>query len=106
MVEEDQLTHRQKKWLEASRKIGPGPVTKSERLLLEELYAKMLPQEQQELIEFIQEKFGSAEDTSADSVPEPTQLMEQREWVEPSERLKEVLEKAQRSSFGFDSEEE
>lgn len=106
VAKEDQLTRPQKDWLEASRKIGPGAMTKSERLLLEELYAKMLPREQQELMEYIQEEFGSKESSEDGDTPvdEPTYRMEQREWAEPSEGLRKALGKAQRSPFGSDRE--
>ncbi len=107
MAKEDQLTQSQKEWLEASRKIGPGSLTKSERLLLEKLYAKMLPQEQQELLVYIQEEFGSDPESDEQKrlpVNEPTYRMEQREWAEPSDGLKKALGKAQRSGFSFNPE--
>lgn len=109
MAREDQLTQRQKEWLEASRKIGRGAMTKSERLMLEKLYAEMLPQEQQELQAFIQKEYGqekTTEDKKAEPAGDPTQRMEQREWVEPSAGLKKALGKAQRSRFSFNAEEQ
>jgi hypothetical protein len=53
-LEEKDLSEKQRKWLEASGKIGPGAMTKSERQTLERLYAEMLPKEQQELQQYIQ----------------------------------------------------
>lgn len=95
-MEESQLTQAQRAWLEASRKIGPGPMTKTERLSLERLYAEMLPQEQQELQEYIREKFGKKEDGSPaeHTMEDPTARMEQRTWNPPSSALKGALSKA------------
>ena len=106
-MSEDQLTELQKRWLEASRKIGAGPMTKSERRTLESIYAEMLPQEQKELQAYIQENYGSGEDPDGDGqVPaEPSTLMEAREWAEPSAKLSKALSKAQRSPFNFDGKE-
>jgi len=95
-VDESQLTPGQRKWLEASRKIGPGPMTKSERLTLERLYAELLPREQQELQEYIRAVYGKKEDptSSEDTGGEPTARMEQRTWSSPSSALKDALSRA------------
>lgn len=104
-MEEHELTPKQRKWLEASRKIGPGPMTKTERQTLERLYTDMLPREQQELQRHIQEKFakaqaerdaasGSESDTERQINPDdPTSVMERRVWSEPSPGLKKALTK-------------
>ncbi|MGD9818023.1 MAG: hypothetical protein AB7V04_04905 [Desulfomonilaceae bacterium] len=89
------LTPKQKKWLDASKKIGRGAMTKSEREMLEKLYASMLPAEQVGLKEYIEENFGQKKDTN-ETVEEPTVLMEKVTWSEPSEGLKGVIAKTQR----------
>lgn len=61
-MEEHQLTDKQRKWLEASRKIGRTAMTKSERQTLERLYADMLPREQQDSAAYIREKFGKKDE--------------------------------------------
>ncbi len=66
-LEEHKLTEKQRKWLEASQRIGPGAMTKTERQLLERLYADMLPREQQELAAYIEAKFAKKETDSKDS---------------------------------------
>jgi hypothetical protein len=98
-LEEKALTPKQRNWLEASRKIGTWPLTKSEKQNLERLYAEMLPQEQQELARFIQEKYAPAD---AEKPPEaqtddedPIETMMSRFWHEPSEALRTALTKAQ-----------
>jgi len=95
-VDESQLTPGQRKWLEASRKIGTGSMTKSERLTLERLYAELLPREQQELEEYIRTTYGKKEDASSseETGGEPTARMEQRTWTPPSSALKDALSKA------------
>ncbi|MFH1113567.1 MAG: hypothetical protein V1792_06565 [Pseudomonadota bacterium] len=92
-MEDKDLTPKQRKWLEASRKIGPGAMTKTERKTLDRLYADMLPAEQQELLQYIQEKFGKKKEGQEDepTVEEPTHLMERRVWTPPSEGLKKAL---------------
>lgn len=98
-MEEKDLTPKQRNWLEASRKIATWPLTKSEKQTLERLYAEMLPQEQQELARFIQEKYPP---TDAEKPPEaqtddedPIDTMVRRFWHEPSEALRTALSKAQ-----------
>jgi hypothetical protein len=94
-VDESQLTLGQRKWLEASQKIGAGPMTKSERLMLEKLYADLLPQEQQELQEYIRATFGKKEaESSGEEAPgDPISRMEQRDWRVPSSALRTALSK-------------
>ncbi len=92
-MEEDKLTEKQRRWLEASNKIGPGAMTKSEKKLLEKLYAEMLPREQQELYDYIRKKYGKEKDVSDE---DPLAVMEKRVWKEPSGRLRQALGKAQR----------
>jgi len=93
-LQEHELTEKQKEWLEASRKIGTWPLTKSERQTLERLYAEMPPREQQGLYEYIQEtyrakgKSAGAEDLLA--------LMEKRQWHEPSQKLRNAFTKSQK----------
>ncbi len=88
-MEETHLTPRQRKWLETSRKIGPGRFTPSERKTLEDLYAAMTSQEQEELQDFIQEKYLPAD---------PISKREAAVWTSPSPGLRKALEKAQRIS--------
>lgn len=94
-MKEKDLTEKQRAWLEASRKIGPGPMTKSERLKLERLYAEMLPAEQQELAAHIKEKFGKKADEEKEDKHEddPIARMMERIWPEPSPKLRETLGK-------------
>lgn len=96
-MEEHELTPKQKKWLEASRKIGPGAMTRTERETLERLYADMLPQEQQELTDYIQAKFGKKEDDAEPEEVEPTKRMEGKIWNPPSTGLVSALSKSQTS---------
>lgn len=86
-MEEDNLTEGQRKWLQASREIGPGPMTKSERLQLESLYAEMLPTEQQDLARYIEENFGKSEE----KIEDPIEKMARRVWLEPSTKLRQTL---------------
>jgi hypothetical protein len=88
-LSEERLTEGQRKWLQASREIGPGAMTKSERLRLEKLYADLLPAEQQELQDYIKEHFGSEEEETADPIEE----MARRAWRTPSEKLRKKLGK-------------
>ncbi len=93
-MDEKELSPKQRKWLEASKKIGPGPMTKTERTTLEELYADMLPAEQQELYTYIQEEFAKAQEKDKATAGAGLQIleeMEKREWQEPSDKLKEKL---------------
>ena len=94
-MEEHELTPKQKKWLEASRKIGPGSMTRTERESLERLYADMLPQEQQELGDYIQSKFGKKEDDKEPEEVDPTVRMESKVWNQPSSGLASALAKSQ-----------
>ncbi len=93
-LEEKDFSESQRKWLEASRKIGPGAMTKSERQLLERLYAEMLPGEQQELQKYIQEQFAKkvAEQQGG---ADPTEKMLKRTWATPSDKLLSAISKAQ-----------
>jgi len=93
-VEEDQLTEKQKKWLETSRKIGTWPLTKSERQTLERLYAEMPPREQQELYDYIQETYRAKEKSAG--AEDLLALMEKREWHEPSQKLRNAFAKSQK----------
>ncbi len=88
-MSEARLTEGQRKWLQASREIGPGAMTKSERLRLEKLYADLLPAEQQELQDYIKENFGPQEGEAADPIEE----MARRVWRAPSEKLRKTLGK-------------
>lgn len=98
-VDEHGLTQKQLAWLEASKMIGPGPMTKTERERLENLYADMEPREQQDLYRFIQEKYGkepsdqdSREDTA--DAEDPIKRMQDRMWHQPSNALKKALSSA------------
>lgn len=94
-LSENELTPKQKKWLEASRKIGRVAMTKSERESLEKLYADMLPAEQMELKSYIEKNF-SKKSESGETTPEPTAVMEQIEWTDPSDALKKTLSETQK----------
>ncbi len=94
-MEEKDLTEKQQNWLETSKKIGPGPMTPTERQTLEKLYADMLPAEQQELLEYIEEKFGKDDKSPADNKDDPIGRMEKMIWSEPSDGLKKVFGKVQ-----------
>lgn len=89
---EDRLSQKQRKWLDASRKIGPGPMTRTERELLERLYAEMLPSEQQELHRYIQENAAKQEEQADD----PIAAMEKRVWSQPSPKLLDTLGQSQK----------
>ncbi|MEW6351937.1 MAG: hypothetical protein AB1646_23045 [Thermodesulfobacteriota bacterium] len=88
-MEDTYLTPRQRKWIEASDKIGKGPMTPSERKMLEGLYAEMTPAEQEELANYIQDHFGKTD---------PIRARELMPTKESSPRLKEALVRAQRVS--------
>ncbi|MGC8660149.1 MAG: hypothetical protein ACP5U1_13860 [Desulfomonilaceae bacterium] len=92
-MDEKDLNQKQRKWLETSKKIGPGPMTRTERETLEKLYADMLPIEQQELMNYIQEKFGKDEETDTDAQEDPVARMEKMMWSEPSPGLKKMFGK-------------
>ncbi len=94
-MSETQLTPKQKKWLEASRKIGRMAMTKSERQTLENLYADMLPAEQMELKSYIEKNFSEKSETG-ETTQEPSQVMEQIEWSDPSDALKKTLSETQK----------
>ena len=84
-MEEKDLTSKQRKWIDTSKKIGLGPMTKTERQTLNDLYADMLPAEQQELADYIEEKFGYDVDET------PIKEQEEKEYAEPSNALKAAL---------------
>jgi hypothetical protein len=95
-VEEKELTEKQRKWLEASQRIGPGAMTKTERQLLERLYADMMPKEQQDLAAYIEAKFRGKQPPPEDSKEEdPIEKMRRREWSPPSKALRAALAKSQ-----------
>lgn len=101
-MDEKDLSEKQRKWLEASRKIGPGAMTKSERQLLEKLYAEMLPKEQQELAQYIEHTFAKKEvetkaETETPQEADPITEMEQKEWKPPSDALRAALAKIRKS---------
>ncbi|MBI4962420.1 MAG: hypothetical protein HY913_04020 [Desulfomonile tiedjei] len=93
-MDETQLTQKQRKWLEASRKIGPGAMTRTERETLERLYADMLPREQQELKAYIEEQFSKKE-PEGQGVEDPTAKMERKDWTPPSPALRSALSRVQ-----------
>jgi hypothetical protein len=99
-LDEKHLSKKQRRWLEASRQIGRGAMTKTERETLERLYAEMLPTEQQELARYIQETYGKkqpgkgqVQDSTAEEPTdeEPIKRMERKVWAEPSHALKSAL---------------
>ncbi|MDQ7783147.1 MAG: hypothetical protein RDU20_09720 [Desulfomonilaceae bacterium] len=94
-MDEMDLTPKQRKWLEASQRIGPGAMTRTERETLERLYADMLPAEQQELQRYIQEKFAKEKDETETTpdVQDPIDLMERRVWTPPSAGLRKAFAK-------------
>jgi hypothetical protein len=102
-LEEHKLTEKQSKWLEASQRIGPGAMTKTERQLLEKLYTDMLPREQQDLAAYIEAKFGKKESDPKDSEEkDPIEKMRRKEWRPPSEALRSALAKSQTPRPGKD----
>lgn len=94
-MSEIKLTPKQKKWLEASKKIGPGAMTRTEREMLEKLYTDMAPAEQMELKNYIQENFAKDSD-SEEQVVDPIEAMAQVQWSEPSDALKKTIGKTQK----------
>ncbi|MFH0824976.1 MAG: hypothetical protein V2B18_19665 [Pseudomonadota bacterium] len=96
-MDEKQLTEKQRGWLDESKKIGSGPMTKSEKNRLKDLYADMLPQEQRELYAYIQEHFGAKDghDDDSSGASDPIAVMEQIEWREPSKELRGAFARAQ-----------
>ncbi len=96
-MDESELTSKQRKWLEASREIGPGAMTRTERETLERLYADMLPAEQQELKAYIEQHFGKKENKEPEDkeVDDPTKRMEGKKWTPPSSGLRAALSKVQ-----------
>ncbi len=88
-MEEKELTQKQKQWLEKSAKIGLGPMTKSERQALEDLYNDMKPEEQKELAKYIEEKFGYEVDES------PIKAQEEKTYPPSSQALMSKLSGAQ-----------
>lgn len=91
-MDERDLTDKQRQWLEASARIGPGPMTKSEREELEAIYAEMLPKEQQDLNAYIQERYAEARDAEGTAA---MKAMEAMDWKEPSEKLRSVITRGQ-----------
>ena len=65
-------------------------MTKSEREALENLYKGMLPREQQELFEYIRERFGQKE-TEPGEAEDPISVMQSRIWTPPSPALRAAL---------------
>ncbi len=89
-MDEKELTQKQQDWLALSKKIGPGPMTKSEREALENLYKEMLPREQQELFAYVQERFGKKETEPAEA-EDPISVMQRKIWTPPSPALRTAL---------------
>ncbi len=90
-MDEQELTQKQREWLALSRKIGPGPMTKSEREALEKLYEEMLPREQQELFEYIRTHFGKKEGRELEAEEDPISVMQHKVWTPPSPALRAAL---------------
>lgn len=91
-MKDEDLTPKQRLWMETSSKIGPGTMTRTERETLERLYAEMLPTEQQDLFDYIKAKFGKKDDdTSTESKADPIAMMEKIIWSEPSTGLKKRM---------------
>ncbi len=99
MLDEQKLTPKQREWLELSRKIGPGPMTRTERESLERLYKEMLPREQQELFEYIRTHFGEKE-KQEDEQADPIVEMERRIWHAPSKALRSALSRTKTTHPG------
>jgi hypothetical protein len=95
-LNENDMTPGQLKWLEASKKIGLGRLTPTERQTLEKLYAEMLPQEQQELFDYIKLKFGKDEENLTEQGEDPITRMEKMVWSTPSDSLKSAFRKMQK----------
>jgi len=96
-LDEKDLTAKQQNWLDTSRRIGPGTMTRTERETLEKLYAEMLPAEQQELMEYIRKKFGKNGKIEIHPKDDAIARMEKIIWSEPSVGLKKVFGKIQTS---------
>ncbi|MGB6063970.1 MAG: hypothetical protein WBG50_04125 [Desulfomonilaceae bacterium] len=95
-MKEHELTEKQRKWLEASRRIGPGAMTKTERQSLERLYADMLPKEQQALAVYIEATFGKKDaDAKQPEEKDPIEMMRRKVWNPPSKALRSALSKSQ-----------
>ncbi|MBI5571479.1 MAG: hypothetical protein HY914_16160 [Desulfomonile tiedjei] len=94
-MEEHQLTKKQREWLQLSKKIGPGPMTRSEREALEKLYAELLPREQQDLKRYLDEKLAQKQPQEPVEEDDPIAKMEERVWAPPSHALRSALSKAQ-----------
>jgi hypothetical protein len=103
-LEEKDLTYKQREWLDLSRKIGPGTMTRSERESLEKAYAEMLPREQQELYDYIMTTFGKKEPAQAqegqETPPEnppddPIAQMQEKVWNTPSKAIKSAFSRVQ-----------
>ncbi len=92
-LKDSDLTEKQHKWLEASQRIGPGAMTKTERQLLEKLYADMLPREQQDLAAYIEAKFAKKESSKDSEEKDPIEKMRRKEWSPPSKALRSALSK-------------
>ncbi len=90
-MKEQELTKKQREWLALSKKIGPGPMTKSEREALEKLYKEMLPREQQELFEHIEAHFGKEESPEPEAEEDPISIMQRKTWTTPSPALRAAL---------------
>jgi len=67
-------------------------MTRTERELLERLYAEMLPSEQQELYRYIRQKAGKQEEQTDD----PIAAMEKKVWNQPSRKLLDTLGQSQK----------
>jgi hypothetical protein len=90
-LKEQELTKKQSEWLALSKKIGPGPMTKSEREALEKLYKEMLPREQQELFEHVEAHFGKKESGEPEAEEDPISIMQRKIWTPPSPALRAAL---------------
>jgi len=98
-LEEKDLTPKQREWLEASRRIGPGAMTRTERESLERLYKEMLPAEQQELRAYVEKHFGKkdaeADKTKGEQKEDILAEMERKTWLAPSPALSAALSGSQ-----------
>ncbi len=90
-MKEQELTQKQRDWLALSRKIGPGPMTKSEREALEKLYREMLPREQQDLFEYIEAHFSKKESPEPEAEEDRIAIMQRKVWTPPSPALRTAL---------------
>ncbi len=91
-MKEPKLTRKQEEWLTLSKKVGPGPMTKTEREALEKLYKEMLPREQQDLYDYIENHFGK-KGAEEPEVEDPISIMQGRSWDAPSPALRAALSK-------------